>query len=460
MDTVHNFFPEILVEITGILRDFLVVVITGPYSTCVVWCVTNEPEVIIIFGSTCFSCNSHIIKLAGSTGTLLYNILHSAGKQVSGAVFDHRSGNRSVFDQDISVMVKDLCIVNWFNIISAIGDRCICGTEFNIFDTIGNSAKCCCQIGITPYISVGIFICLSSMCQSCKSEIIQIFKTKSRSNLFQAFDCNNIDGILDCLTDRGLAAIASCGIVNRRAVRIFIWFIHKCGSQCITFFVQSRSIGGYNLKGRTRLSGCICGTVQCQAGCFFTTATDQGFYITGMLIDDRHGRLRLWCKVYALGNHGTSVSQDAGLVLINILLAFFRRIEEKIEFRILITEIELQHFLAVIFLVSVCILNGQCVVQLILYISRIIIRIRVLFIQDLLNTGIQGCHDLQTTAVKKIGSLSFGVTFDIHKVADDLIGNFVFKVCVNGAFFFCIFHLCSLNTGINIIVQCFVIFIL
>ena len=179
-----------------------------------------------------------------------------------------------------------------------------------------------------------------------------------------------------------------------------------------------------------------------------------------MLIDDRHGRLRLWCKVYALGNHGTSVSQDAGLVLINILLAFFRRIEEKIEFRILITEIQLQHFFAVVCLFSIRALYSQCIIQFILNIGRIVIRVCIFLIKDLLHVGIQGCHDLQTTAVKKIGSLCLGISFNVHQVADDLIGNLVFKVCVNGAFFFCIFHLCSLNTGINIIVQCFVIFIL
>ena len=460
MDTCHYFFPEIFMEVTCIFRDFFVVVITGPYCTGVIRGIAYEPQVIVILSCTCFSCNSHIVKLAGSTGTFFDNVFHGACKQVGSAVFDYRSGNGSILDQNISIMIKDLCIINRFDIIAVVCNCCVCGTEFYIFDTLGNTSEGSCQVSVTPYISVGIFICLSSMGQSSKSEIIQIFKTKSRGNLFQTFDCHNVDGILDCLTDGGLAAVASCGVVNRRTVRIFIWLIHKCSSQCITFFIQSRSVSGYNFKGRTRLSGCIRGTIQSQAGCFFTTASDQGFYITGMLVNNSHGRLRLRCKVYTLGNNGASVRKNAGFVLVYILLALFRRIEEKIEFRILITEIELQHFLAVIFLVSICILNGQCVIQFILYISRIVIRICIFFIKNLLNVGIQCCHDFQAATVKKISSLCFCVTFDIHKVADYLVGDLVLKIGVDGAFFFCVFKLCSLNTGVNIIIQGIVIFVL
>jgi len=179
-----------------------------------------------------------------------------------------------------------------------------------------------------------------------------------------------------------------------------------------------------------------------------------------MLVNDSHGRLWLWRKVYTLRYYGASVCQDVSLVLIHILLTFLRRIKEKIKFRILITEIQLQHFFAVVCLFSIRALYSQCIIQFILNIGRIVIRVCIFLIKDLLHVGIQGCHNLQTTAVKKIGSLCLGISFNVHQVADDLIGNLVFKVCVNGAFFFCIFHLCSLNTGINIIVQCFVIFIL
>ena len=452
MDTVHNLSPQIFVKVSGIFRDFFIVVITGPYSTCIIWCVAYKPEVIVILGSTCLTGNCHIIKLAGCTCTFIDNIFHGTCEKISSAVFDNRSGNRRVLDENIAVMVEDLCIVDRLNIIAVVCNSCICGTEFNVFDTVGNSAKCSCKVGITPYISVGIFICLSSMCKCGKSEIIQIFKTKRRSDLLQAFDRNNIDGVLDRFTDRCLTAVSTACIVDRRTVRIFIWFIHKCSGQCITFLIESRRIGRYNLKGRTRLSGCIGCTVQGKAGCFFTTAADQSFDIACVLVDNSHGRLRLWCEIDTLGNNSASVSKDISLVLVNILLSFFRRTEKKIKFGILITEIKLKHFLTVVDLLSGRGLNSQCVIQFILSISRIVVRICIFLIQNLLDVGIKSCHDLQTATVEKISSLCFGVTLDIHQVVNDLVGDFIFKICVDSAFFLSIFKLCCLNTGVNIII--------
>ena len=209
VDTGHNLFPEVFVEVTGIFRDFFVVVIAGPYCTGVVRCVAYEPQVIVVLCSTCFSGYRHIVQLAGGTGTFFYNVFHGACKKISSTVFDHRSGNGGVFDQNISVMIKDLCIIDRFDIVPAIGDGCICSTKLYVLDAFGDTAKGCSQVGVTPDISVGIFICLSSVSQCGETKIIQIFKAESRGNLLQAFNSYNIDGILDRFADGGLTAVAS-----------------------------------------------------------------------------------------------------------------------------------------------------------------------------------------------------------------------------------------------------------
>ena len=209
VDTGHNLFPEVFVEVTGIFRNFFVVVIAGPYCTGVVRCVAYKPQVIVVLCSTCFSGYSHIVQLAGGTGTFFYNVFHGACKKISSTVFDHRSGNGGVLDQNISVMIKDLCIIDRFDIVSAIGNGCICSTKLHVLDTFGDTAKSSSQVGVTPDISVGIFICLSSVSQCGETEIIQIFKAESRGNLLQTFNSYNIDGILDRFTDGGLTAIAS-----------------------------------------------------------------------------------------------------------------------------------------------------------------------------------------------------------------------------------------------------------
>ena len=209
VDTGHNLFPEVFVEVTGIFRNFFVVVIAGPYCTGVVRCVAYEPQVIVVLCSTCFSGYRHIVQLAGGTGTFFYNVFHGACKKISGTIFDHRSGNGGVLDQNISVMIKDLCIIDRFDIVPAISNGCICSTKFHVLDTFGDTAKSSSQVGVTPDISVGIFICLSSVSQCGETEIIQIFKAESRGNLLQAFNSYNVDGILDRFADGGLAAVAS-----------------------------------------------------------------------------------------------------------------------------------------------------------------------------------------------------------------------------------------------------------
>ena len=59
-----------------------------------------------------------------------------------------------------------------------------------------------------------------------------------------------------------------------------------------------------------------------------------------------------------------------------------------------------------------------------------------------------------------VGSLCLGISFNVHQVADDLIGNLIFEIRVNGTFFFGVLKLCGLDTGINVIIQCCIIFIL
>lgn len=50
--------------------------------------------------------------------------------------------------------------------------------KFHVLDTFGDTAKSSSQVGVTPDISVGIFICLGSVSQCGETEIIQIFKAE------------------------------------------------------------------------------------------------------------------------------------------------------------------------------------------------------------------------------------------------------------------------------------------
>ena len=128
MDSCHNFFPKITVIFTCIIRKLFVVIITGPYCTGIIRGVSHKPNIVISFSSTGFTGYSHIIKLAGGTCTVFDNILHSTCKEISSAFLDYRTLYRGILDQYITVMIQDFGIVNWFDIITAICDRCIGST--------------------------------------------------------------------------------------------------------------------------------------------------------------------------------------------------------------------------------------------------------------------------------------------------------------------------------------------
>ena len=179
-----------------------------------------------------------------------------------------------------------------------------------------------------------------------------------------------------------------------------------------------------------------------------------------MLVNDTHRRLWLRCEVYTLCKNLASVCKNAFFISVYISLSFFRRIEEKVETRIFILEIKLKHFLAVVYLISVRICDCQCIVKFVLNFIREIGSIGILFIQDILNLRILSGINFKTTAVKQVGSLCLCVSFDIHQIIDDLIGQFIFKVSINCIFGTGVFFLRLLNTEINVISQSIVILFL
>ena len=179
-----------------------------------------------------------------------------------------------------------------------------------------------------------------------------------------------------------------------------------------------------------------------------------------MLIDHTHGRLWLRGKIYTFSNNLASICNNICFISVYISLTFFWRIKQKIETRIFVLEVELQHFLAVVYLISIRVSNCQCIVKFILNCVRIIGRIGIFFIQNILNRGILCSIYLKTAAVQKVSCLGLGITFDVHQIIDDLVSKFILEIGVNCIFCAGILFLSSLNTGINIIRQCLIVLIL
>ncbi len=150
-----------------------------------------------------------------------------------------------------------------------------------------------------------------------------------------------------------------------------------------------------------------------------------------MLIDDAHGGLGLGCKVDTLGHQFTALRQDGFPVAVHIGLAFLRGVKEQVKGGILILEVQLHHFLAVVDFLSLGILHGEGVVQVVLDCGGIVGRIRILLIQDGLDLRILGGVNLQAAAVEHVAGLSPGVALDVHQVIDHLIRQFVLEIAVD-----------------------------
>ena len=106
--------------------------------------------------------------------------------------------------------------------------------------------------------------------------------------LIKTLNCNGIDRITDRCTDRSGTIKAAACIIDWCTVVIGDWLVFVSGSQCHSLLIKGRSIGGYDLKCRTWLTGTVCSTVQGKAGSLGSTSANDRLHISGMLVDNRH----------------------------------------------------------------------------------------------------------------------------------------------------------------------------
>ena len=185
-------------------------------------------------------------------------------------------------------MIQNLCIVDWFNIITTVCNCRIRCTKFYVRYTMCQTTERKWKVRICPDRSIGISVRFCSMSQCCKSKIIQILQAKLWSNLLQTFYCHNVNGILNCLSDRRCSTITLGSIVDRRSIRIVVRFIFKRCCKCHSLLIEGWCIRRKNLKCRTRLSGRICCSVQSQTGCLFSTTANDGLNVARMLVNNTH----------------------------------------------------------------------------------------------------------------------------------------------------------------------------
>ena len=176
-----------------------------------------------------------------------------------------------------------------------------------------------------------------------------------------------------------------------------------------------------------------------------------------MLVNDAHGRLGLGSEAHTLCYNGASVRKNRLFVAVHIALTFLLRIKQEVEFRIFVLEIQLKHFFAVIDLFALGIFHSESVIQSVLHIFRIVFRIGVFFIQNILDRGILCGVDAESAAVHQVLSLRFRISFNVHQIVDHLVDQLVFKIGINSAGRIRDFSLGSLDPGVYVVCKSFVI---
>ena len=133
MDSRHDISPDGLV-VGGSSCNASVVVVAGPDARRIVGRKAYEPQVVVAGGRTAFSRGGHSgngSSRAGGAGlgtgrgveALAYHrICHGVCDQESGRILHDTSGFRFVFNQDLAVVIQNLCEEHRLSVLAAVGN--------------------------------------------------------------------------------------------------------------------------------------------------------------------------------------------------------------------------------------------------------------------------------------------------------------------------------------------------
>ena len=120
----------------------LVLVISSPYTCCIIRSKSAEPAVGIIICRSGLAGRRHMVKSCRSTGTSVHNIFHRACEKISCGIFYCLMSFRfTVIDQHIPVMIEDLSVQDRIRVGSLICDRRKSGSNVYIADTVCDTAE-------------------------------------------------------------------------------------------------------------------------------------------------------------------------------------------------------------------------------------------------------------------------------------------------------------------------------
>ena len=253
--------------------------------------------------------------------------------------------------------------------------------------------------------------------QCSKSKVLKIFHTCIDTDISQSTYRTNVHGVEDCIADSSLSNIFAIPVVDRSSVAVCVRRVFDQRSQSIFSGIDRRSINTQRFETGTWLPVRIGRTVQRKAGCFFPSATDNGFDFSRILIHQNNRSLRLWrdCNTFVYSIPFLDIK--CCLIFSNCLIGFIRgREDEWIFTSPCCLNIISYIVLAVVFNRTVSTCNSQCILQSVFDGRWIVARIGNLFIADLLDRRILCRINRQTAAVQQIMCLCCSVRFTLLQI--------------------------------------------
>ena len=303
-----------------------------------------------------------------------------------------------VVDDDVAIVVCDLCIELRLDVYASVCDGCIGSVQFIVLHTLCDTAQGECELYVRVHFSIDGRI----VHQRGDAEIKAVIIAKSRRDLLERLDCDDIHGILNSAPQGGKTAIGfSIPVAHLRAVRIGVGgVILRCG-ECQTGAVQGRRIGGQNFEGGTRLTVGVCAAVQGSARRLLAAPADHRKNFTGVLILHSERNLRLRRDVDRFAGDRIPGFHHCVLILLRHGLRVFFACELQRAAEVIFLHPGKHHVGAVVCHGAGGIADRQLVIKEVRGIRRVVGFIRAVVVTNLLDLCILRGVNIQTAGVEQ-----------------------------------------------------------
>ena len=288
--------------------------------------------------------------------------------------------------------------------------------------------------------------------QGGDSEALRILETDGRGDFRQAVDGHDVDGVRDGLADRGVAGVGvvAVPVVDGDSVPVGVGRVVVNAGKSHIVIIQSRSVGGNDFEGGTRLAGGGGGPVQGKARFFGSAAAHDGFHIAGGLIHDDEGGLGLWSQrnpfaqdrfaVGCLALFKGSEGRAGGIFIV----------EHQIKGRIKVLAIPgAEIVVSIMDRFAFRGLDAEGIVHAHLGSRGEIGKVGKFLVTDLLDCHILNGIDFQALGEQDLIGLLFCVALLFHEILDDLVDHGVHIVSVDRSLLSLGIRL--LNSGVNVV---------